>query len=81
MHNRQKPSKLRSNLHQKQKTEEQIPDSIEVAQLNAEIQNRVVNGEEPSTDRVEYVDVNGNLSKMHRQRLNLERLQIIKSYL
>lgn len=44
----------------KQETEKQIPDSIEVAQLNAEIQNRVVNGEEPSTDRVEYVDVNGN---------------------
>lgn len=44
----------------KQETEKQIPDSIEVAQLNAEIQNRVVNGEVPSTDQVEYVDVNGN---------------------
>ena len=44
----------------KQETEKQIPDSIEVDQLNAEIQNRVVNGEVPSTDRVEYVDVNGN---------------------
>ena len=44
----------------KQETEKQIPDSIEVEQLNAEIQNRVVNGEVPSTDRVEYVDVNGN---------------------
>ena len=44
----------------KQETEKQIPDSIEVEQLNAEIQNRVANGEEPSTDRVEYVDVNGN---------------------
>ena len=44
----------------KQETEKQIPDSIEVAQLNAEIQNRVANGEVPSTDRVEYVDVNGN---------------------
>ena len=43
-----------------QETEKQIPDSIEVNQLNAEIQNRVVNGEVPSTDRVEYVDVNGN---------------------
>ena len=41
-------------------TEEQIPDSIEVAQLNAEIQNRVVNGEVPSTDRVKYVDESGN---------------------
>ena len=40
-------------------TEEQIPDSIEVAQLNAEIQNRVVNGEVPSTDRVKYVDEDG----------------------
>ena len=44
----------------KQETEKQIPDSIEVNQLNAEIQNRVANGEVPSTDRVEYVDVNGN---------------------
>lgn len=44
----------------KQETEKQIPDSIEVEQLNAEIQNRVANGEVPSTDRVEYVDVNGN---------------------
>lgn len=44
----------------KQETEKQIPDSIEVDQLDAEIQNRVVNGEVPSTDRVEYVDVNGN---------------------
>ena len=48
------------NEETKQETEKQIPDSIEVAQLNAEIQNRVVNGEVPSTDRVEYVDVNGN---------------------
>ena len=44
----------------KQETEKQIPDSIEVEQLNAEIQNRVANGEVPSTDRVEYVDVNGS---------------------
>ena len=44
----------------KQETEKQIPDSIEVEQLNAEIQNRVANGEVPSTDRVKYVDVNGN---------------------
>ena len=42
-------------------TEEQIPDSIEVAQLNAEIQNRVVNGEVPSTDRVKYVDEDGKM--------------------
>ena len=44
----------------KQETEKQIPDSIEVAQLNAEIQNRVANGEVPSTDRVKYVDEDGN---------------------
>ena len=44
----------------KQETEKQIPDSIKVDQLNTEIQNRVANGEVPSTDRVEYVDVNGN---------------------
>ena len=42
-------------------TEEQIPDGIEVAQLNAEIQNRVVNGEVPSTDRVKYVDEDGKM--------------------
>ena len=45
----------------KQETEKQIPDSIEVEQLNAEIQNRVVNGEVPSTDRVEYVDQDGKM--------------------
>ena len=44
------------NEETKQETEKQIPDSINVDQLNAEIQNRVVNGEVPSTDRVEYVD-------------------------
>lgn len=48
------------NEETKQETEKQIPDSIKVDQLNAEIQNRVANGEVPSTDRVEYVDVNGN---------------------
>ena len=42
-------------------TEEQIPDSIEVEQLNAEIQNRVANGEVPSTDRVKYVDEDGKM--------------------
>lgn len=42
-------------------TEEQIPDSIKVEQLNAEIQNRVANGEVPSTDRVKYVDEDGKM--------------------
>lgn len=42
-------------------TEEQIPDSIEVEQLNAEIQNRVANGEVLSTDRVKYVDEDGKM--------------------
>ena len=45
----------------KQETEKQIPDSIEVEQLNAEIQNRVANGEVPSTDRVKYVDEDGKM--------------------
>lgn len=49
------------NEETKQETEKQIPDSIKVAQLNAEIQNRVVNGEVPSTDRVEYVDEKGKI--------------------
>ena len=45
----------------KQETEKQIPDSIKVDQLNAEIQNRVANGEVPSTDRVKYVDEKGKI--------------------
>lgn len=45
----------------KQETEKQIPDSIKVDQLNAEIQNRVANGEVPSTDRVKYVDEDGKM--------------------
>ena len=45
----------------KQETEKQIPDSIEVEQLNAEIQNRVANGEVPSIDRVKYVDEDGKM--------------------
>lgn len=49
------------NEETKQETEKQIPDSINVDQLNAEIQNRVVNGEVPSTDRVEYVDQDGKM--------------------
>lgn len=47
------------NEETKQETEKQISDSIKVDQLNAEIQNRVVNGEVPSTNRVEYVDEKG----------------------
>lgn len=49
------------NEETKQETEKQIPDSIKVDQLNAEIQNRVANGEVPSTDRVEYVDEKGKI--------------------
>ena len=45
----------------KQETEKQIPDSIKVARLKAEVQNRVVNGEVPSTNRVEYVDEKGKI--------------------
>lgn len=49
------------NEETKQETEKQIPDSIKVDQLNAEIQNRVANGEVPSTDRVKYVDEKGKI--------------------
>ena len=49
------------NEETKQEMEEQIPDSIKVDQLNAEIQNRVANGEVPSTDRVKYVDEKGKI--------------------
>lgn len=52
---------ISENKETKQETEKQILDSIEVDQLNAEIQNRVANGEVPSTDRVEYVDEKGNI--------------------
>lgn len=49
------------NEETKQETEKKIPDSIKVDQLNAEIQNRVANGEVPSTDRVKYVDEKGKI--------------------
>ena len=52
---------ISENKETKQETEKQILDSIEVDQLNAEIQNRVANGEVPSTDRVEYVDEKGEI--------------------
>lgn len=56
----------------KQETEKQIPDSIKVDQLNAEIQNRVVNGEVPSTDRVEYVDEKGKIIEGAPTTIELE---------
>lgn len=49
------------NEETKQETEKQIPDSIKVDRLNAEIQNRVANGEVPSTNRVKYVDEKGKI--------------------
>ena len=52
---------ISENKETKQETEKQILDSIEVDQLNAEIQNRVANGEVSSTDRVEYVDEKGKI--------------------
>lgn len=52
---------ISENKETKQETEKQILDSIEVDQLNAEIQNRVANGEVPSTDRVEYLDEKGKI--------------------
>lgn len=52
---------ISENEETKQETEKQILDSIKVDQLNAEIQNRVANGEVPSTDRVEYVDEKGKI--------------------
>lgn len=52
---------ISENEETKQETEKQILDSIKVDQLNAEIQNRVANGEVPSTDRVGYVDEKGKI--------------------
>ena len=56
----------------KQETEKQIPDSIKVDQLNAEIQNRVANGEVPSTDRVKYVDEKGKIIEGAPTTIELE---------
>ena len=43
-----------------QEPEDQIPDSLKVEVLDAEIKKELANGEEPYTDRVEYVDETGN---------------------
>lgn len=44
-----------------QASDEQLPDTISVQSLNIAMQRSVANGDEQTTDRVEYVDVNGNL--------------------
>lgn len=43
-----------------QEPEDQIPDSLKVEVLDEEIKKEFANGEEPYTDRVEYVDETGN---------------------
>ena len=43
-----------------QASDEQLPDTISVQSLNIAMQRSVANGDEQTTDRVEYVDVNGN---------------------
>ena len=60
----------------KQETEKQIPDSIKVDQLNAEIQNRVANGEVPSTDRVKYVDEKGKIIEGAPTTIEFEQLTL-----
>ena len=45
---------------EEQEPEDQIPDSLKVEVLDAEIKKEFANGEEPYTDRVEYVDETGN---------------------
>ena len=42
-----------------QASNEQLPDTISVQSLNIAMQRSVANGDEQTTDRVEYVDVNG----------------------
>lgn len=42
-----------------QASDEQLPDTISVQSLNIAMQRSVANGDEQTTDRVEYVDVNG----------------------
>ena len=43
-----------------QASDEQLPDTISVQSLNIAMQRSVTNGNEQTTNRVEYVDVNGN---------------------
>lgn len=43
-----------------QASDEQLPDTISVQSLNIAMQRSVANGDEQTTNRVEYVDVNGN---------------------
>ena len=45
---------------EEQEPEDQIPDSLKVEVLDEEIKKEFANGEEPYTDRVEYVDETGN---------------------
>ena len=42
-----------------QASDEQLPDTISVQSLNIAMQRSVANGDEQTTDRVEYVDANG----------------------
>ena len=44
-----------------QVSEEQLPDTISVQSLNIAMQRSVANGDEQTTDRVEYVDAKGTL--------------------
>lgn len=43
-----------------QASDEQLPDTISVQSFNIAMQRSVTNGNEQTTNRVEYVDVNGN---------------------
>ena len=42
-----------------QESDEQLPETISVQSLNIAMQRSVANGDEQTTDRVEYVDANG----------------------
>lgn len=44
-----------------QASDEQLPDTISVQSLNIAMQRSVTNGNEQTTDRVEYVDANGKV--------------------
>ena len=44
-----------------QASDEQLPDTISVQSLNIAMQRSVANGDEQTTDRVEYVDAKGTL--------------------
>ena len=51
----------KEGLQKLKEQEYQLPDTISVQSLNIAMQRSVTNGNEQTTDRVEYVDANGKV--------------------